>query len=161
VEDAAVGWVVKQWRTDAARDRAERDARRARRAADRATASVAAQVEALNALERLATELLVTVGRQRAIDREATGSAVPALADAPDRAPRAATAPADDVPPQDPAPAQDAALSPHVAPPPVGPQPPRRAPRRRTDRASLRGSGLGELFRATGPGPAGAPPPPG
>jgi hypothetical protein len=76
VEHADVGWVVKQWRTEAARDRAERDARRARRAADRATASVAAQLEALDALEHLGVELRAMVSRRRA-----SGSSEPALAE--------------------------------------------------------------------------------
>jgi hypothetical protein len=78
-----VGWVVKQWRTEAARDRAERDARRARRAADRATASVAAQLEALDALEHLGVELRATVARRRA-----SGSPEPALAERRQAAPR-------------------------------------------------------------------------
>jgi hypothetical protein len=135
VEDAAVGWVVKQWRTDAARDRAERDARRARRAADRATASLAAQLEALDALERLGAELLATVARHREIDGAAPGSG-----------PDAAAAPNGEAPP--------------VEAPPLGPELPRRPPRRRADRASLRASPLSELFRATGPRPGDAQPPP-
>jgi hypothetical protein len=76
-----VGWVVKQWRTEAALDQAERDARRARRAADRATASVAAQLEALEALEHLGVELRASVGRRRAA---APASGPPAAAH-PDR----------------------------------------------------------------------------
>ena len=145
-----MGWVVKQWRTDVARDRAERDARRARRAADRAAASVAAQTEALDALERLATELLVTVGRQRTIEHEATGPADAAVSARPDEEPPSGAA------------APDLPGAPDDTPSPLRPQPQPapRAPRRRTDRASLRASPLGELFRATGPGPAGGSQPP-
>jgi hypothetical protein len=80
----AVGWVVKQWRTEAARDRAERDARRARRAADRATAGVAAQLEALEALERLGVELRASVARRRAVEHPLEvlpSPGVPATAD--------------------------------------------------------------------------------
>jgi hypothetical protein len=76
-----VGWVVKQWRTEAAREQAERDARRARRAADRATAGVAAQVEALEALERLGVELRARVSASRTADpRRATPAAPTASA---------------------------------------------------------------------------------
>jgi hypothetical protein len=70
-------WVVKRWRMEglervltdealasvhAAREAAERDARRARRAADRTAVDVAAQLEAL---ERLGADLRATVRRER------------------------------------------------------------------------------------------------
>jgi len=109
-----VGWVVKQWRTEAAREQAERDARRARRAADRAVAGLGAQLEALEALERLGVELRAGVQRRR----------MP-VAGMPDALPPAGGSPAP----------------------------------RRIERASLRASALGELFRATDARGARAAPP--
>jgi hypothetical protein len=133
-----VGWVVKQWRTEAAREHAERDARRARRAAERATAGVAAQLEALEALERLGLDLRASVGERRA----ATATTAAAVAAAAREAPAAPEAPDAPQPPEPAAPVRPAD---HGRP----------APRRRTERASLRGSALGELFRATEPRRAG------
>ncbi|HEX2105108.1 MAG TPA: hypothetical protein VHF51_15735 [Solirubrobacteraceae bacterium] len=121
MEEGAVGWVVKQWRTEAARDRAERDARRARRAADRAAMAVAAQLEALEALERLGVELRASVGRRRAGELPLEAPASGASLTTGDRA--------------------------------------RPGARRRAERASLRGGGLDELFRATEPRRAAAAPP--
>jgi hypothetical protein len=80
-----VGWVVKQWRTEAARDQAERDARRARRAADRAAAGVAAQLEALEALEHFGVELHASVGRRRAAGPPVTPTAANGAAPGPRR----------------------------------------------------------------------------
>lgn len=97
-------WVVKRWRMEgleqaltdealasvrAARDAAERDARRARRAADRTAADAGAELEAL---ERLGAELRATVQRRRG------------AADLPRPAAEAPPVPADE-----PAPALDAA----------------------------------------------------
>jgi hypothetical protein len=148
-------WVVKRWRIEglerllsqealasaqAARAAADRDARRVRRVAERAAADAAAE---LDALERLATELRATVGRRRAADAGAPAweRAAPSVA-GPARLSAAAAAVAA---------AARAASDPGVGDPPADPlgalsAPP---PRRRSGRASMRSSALGELFRAT------------
>jgi hypothetical protein len=136
-----MGWVVKRWRTDAlewllveeavavacsARRAAERDARRARRAADRTAAEAAAE---LAALERLGAGLQARVRRKRAALRAADhGPAQAAPA-----GPAAAGATAADATVPGPAPAPGAPLVRMSA----------------CRRASMHGSPLSELFRAT------------
>jgi hypothetical protein len=174
-------WVVKRWRMEglerllseetlatahAARDAAERDARRARRVADRAAADAAAE---LDALERLGTELRSMVRRRRvsdaggvageraapqvsgpaalllaaaAVARAARGDSVPA-APSTRPAPSPATAPPLRIP--------AARVHADASAPPGDPLDAVAAspPRRRAGRASMRSSALGELFRAT------------
>jgi len=152
-----MGWVVKQWRTEglealladealaavrAARATADRDARRAHRIAGRTSASAAAELERL---ERLAVELKASVRGQRAAVR--SGAPVDGAGVA-----RAVAGPrvvADAAAVAGPPVVADAAA---VADPPAAPATPAAAPRRRRPaRASLRGSPLAELFRATAP----------
>jgi hypothetical protein len=180
-----VGWVVKQWRLEslerlladdalealrAARAGADRDARRARREAERAAREAA---DELAGLEQLGADLTVTVRRRRAAVREARAAAVEPGATWSGAVPTPADAPAQDRPPE-PVPDTDAVAEtvpaplliprarraqvvavPEPAPdaiePAAGDEP------RRAGRASLRGSGLAELFRVTDARPV-APP---
>lgn len=128
-----MGWVVKSLRTDvldALRRDAERDARCIRRGAGRVAGDVAEQ---LDALERLGLELRATVrGR-----REPGGAPHPALAGA--EPALAGPQPAPERPER-----ADRRREPEPQRPPPAPRPPRRP-----GRASLHGSPLTELLRAT------------
>jgi hypothetical protein len=143
-----VGWVVKEWSSEglerllaerslaavrAARQSAERDARRARRIADRTAAHADARLEALEALGH---ELRIAVRAQRTALRGGSSAAPPA--------------------PPAPAPAPTPLARPGR---PVGAPPPGSA--RREGRASMRSSALTQLFRPTEPrgGAAFGPPP--
>ncbi|MEA2247682.1 MAG: hypothetical protein QOH46_2211 [Solirubrobacteraceae bacterium] len=177
-----MGWVIKQWRLEslerlladealdalcAVRASADRDARRARREADRAACEAARE---LAALEQLGAELTLIVCRRRAAVRSAREGQQafhasplpealtrrPATAEPSGRA-WAHHAVTDAAPEPLPIPRPRRAAALPVTPPvdaiPVtaGHEP------GRSGRASLRGSGLAELFRLTDARPV-APP---
>jgi hypothetical protein len=173
----AMAWVVKQWRMEGlerlladeardsirvAREAAERDARRARRAANRTAADAGRELEAL---ERLAAELQLTVRRRRSelvvpgasLD---AGAAAARFDDARFGDPRGrAAAPTHSAADHfdaraDPTRLRDARGRTQVstdsaAAEPFDPDAGAAPVRGRPGRASLHGSPLGELFRAT------------
>jgi hypothetical protein len=143
-----MGWVVKSLRTDvldALRREAERDARRIRRGAGRVAGDVAEQ---LDALERLGLELRATVRGRRERDGRRPHPSLAEVGPAPHRPEPSAAGPEPAPAGPDPSPGAPQPGEPgrtHAAErPATAARPPRRA-----GRASLHGSPLTELLRAT------------